>query len=153
GGRRCRRPAPAGRDGKQGVAAHRELLGRAGGRARVSPLHAAARVPRLARSRRAPLRASRTDRRVAPRPEPPSERTMTEFEPPKTEIDAPERTESDPAEGDGGVATATVDPYEILGIARDASQEDIEAAYQRFAHAPDLWIGSGPEREERLRKI
>jgi signal peptidase I len=31
------------------------------------------------------------------------------------------------------VAAATVDPYEILGVPRDASAEDVRAAYQRYA--------------------
>jgi signal peptidase I len=65
----------------------------------------------------------------------------------------PETAESASPVADGSVATASVDPYEILGISRDATQEDVEAAYQRFAHAPDLWVGTGPEREERLKKI
>jgi signal peptidase I len=39
----------------------------------------------------------------------------------------------EPAAGDGGVAAATLDPYEILGVSRDASAEDVRAAYQRYA--------------------
>jgi signal peptidase I len=67
----------------------------------------------------------------------------------------PEAPESTPAppDGDGGPATGTVDPYEILGVREDASQDDIEAAYQRFARYPDLWVGTGPDREEKLNRI
>ena len=76
---------------------------------------------------------------------------MSDFEP-----RSPETSGSpvpSPPDGDGAAATGTLDPYEILGISRDASQADVEAAYQRFAHAPDLWVGTGPEREERLNRI
>jgi signal peptidase I len=65
----------------------------------------------------------------------------------------PETSQTPPPAGDGGVATASVDPYEILGISHDATQADVEAAYQRFARSPDLWLGNAPDREERLRKI
>ncbi len=66
----------------------------------------------------------------------------------------PETSEAPAPDGDdGGGAAGTIDPYEVLGVSRDATQADIEAAYQRFAHFPDLWVGTGPEREERLRKI
>ncbi len=34
---------------------------------------------------------------------------------------------------DGGIAAATADPYEILGVRRDASPEDVRAAYQHYA--------------------
>jgi signal peptidase I len=54
---------------------------------------------------------------------------------------------------DGGVAMETADPYEILGVARDASAEEVKAAYERFAMYPDLWVGSGPDRAERLSRI
>jgi signal peptidase I len=60
---------------------------------------------------------------------------------------------AEPSPGDGGVAMGTADPYEILGVPRDASQEDIRAAYERFAKYPDLWVGSGPDRAERLSRI
>ena len=79
-GNGCRRRsgAPlAGRDGERGVAACRELLGRARGRPRVSALHPPARVPRLARTRGAAVRAPRADRRMAPRPEPAQERAWS----------------------------------------------------------------------------
>jgi signal peptidase I len=81
---------------------------------------------------------------------------VTDFEPPKTGTGTPETHEPPPdaprPRADGG-ATRTLDPYEILGVSRDASQADIESAYQRFARYPELWIGSGPEREERLVNI
>ena len=48
---------------------------------------------------------------------------------------------------------SSADPYEILGVTKDASQEDIRAAYDRFARYPDLWLGSDPGREERLHRI
>jgi signal peptidase I len=79
---------------------------------------------------------------------------LSEFEPPERGPSPPE-TETGTtsgADGDGGVS-ASVDPYEVLGVSRDASQADIEAAYQRFLSAPDLWVGTGPDRAERLRKI
>ena len=57
-----------------------------------------------------------------------------------------------PADG-GGTATKALDPYEILGVSKDASQAGIEDAFQRFARYPDLWIGTGPEREQRLVNI
>lgn len=66
----------------------------------------------------------------------------------------PESTESarEPG-GDGGPTTGTVDLYEILGVRRDATQAEIEAAYQRFARYPDLWIGTDADREEKLSRI
>src|SRR5581483_4929778 len=48
------------------------VLGGPGGRARVPPLHASARLPRLARARRAALRRPRADPLLAARAEPPS---------------------------------------------------------------------------------
>jgi signal peptidase I len=71
-----------------------------------------------------------------------------EGRPPDTYEDLP-----NPPAGDGGVATSSLDPYEILGISRDASAGDIEAAYERFSRYPDLWVGSDPDREERLKRI
>jgi signal peptidase I len=77
--------------------------------------------------------------------------------PPET----PEDAESAPA-GDGvpRVAAAPLapsigssDPYEILGVSKDASPDDIRAAYDRFAQYPALWVGSDPGREERLHRI
>jgi signal peptidase I len=38
-----------------------------------------------------------------------------------------------PPTGDGGVAMETPNPYEILGVTRDASVDDVRAAYQRYA--------------------
>jgi len=58
-----------------------------------------------------------------------------------------------PTGGDGGPATGTLDPYEILGVRPDATQDDIEAAYQRFARYPDLWVGTDADREEKLNRI
>ena len=58
-----------------------------------------------------------------------------------------------PANGDDGAASDTLDPYEILGVARDATTEDVEAAYQRFARRPELWVMAVGDREERLRRI
>jgi signal peptidase I len=86
---------------------------------------------------------------MAPRAEPPQERAVSDFEqrPPET----PESAR--PADGDGRPTTVSVDPYEILGVRRDASQADIEAAYQRFSRYPDLWVGSGADREEKLNRI
>ena len=66
----------------------------------------------------------------------------------------PWTSEGAPPSTDGGVATASsADPYEILGVSHDATQADVEAAYQRFARSPDLWLGDAPDRDERLRKI
>jgi signal peptidase I len=73
---------------------------------------------------------------------------MSDYEP-----RTPETSEPASPGGDGSVATASVDPYEILGISHDATQADVEAAYQRFARSPDLWLGNDPDREEKLRKI
>ena len=36
---------------------------------------------------------------------------------------------------------------------RTRRDEDIRAAYDRFAQAPDLWLGTDPAREERLHRI
>jgi len=47
----------------------------------------------------------------------------------------------------------SADPYEILGVTKDASSEDIRSAYERFARYPDLWLGSDPGREEKLHRI
>ena len=74
---------------------------------------------------------------------------MSDFEPRPPQASENEHDSS----GDGGVVTPTTDPYEVLGVSRDASQADVEEAYQRFSRYPDLWVGTGPEREERLRKI
>jgi signal peptidase I len=46
--------------------------------------------------------------------------------------DASEGSTRTPA-WDGAVAMETPDPYEILGVSRDASAEDVRAAYQRYA--------------------
>src|SRR5207244_1648236 len=123
---------------KRGVDARRELLRRARGRARISALHAPCRVPRLACAGGAPFRAPRAGRRVAPRPEPPQERSVTDFDP------RPPQTEEPP--GDGRPPTGTLDPYEILGVRPDATQDEIQAAYQRFARYPDLWVGTDADR-------
>jgi signal peptidase I len=60
---------------------------------------------------------------------------------------------AEPPGEDGGVVMGTPDPYEILGVSRDATQEDVKTAYERFASYPDLWVGSGPDRAERLNRI
>jgi signal peptidase I len=80
---------------------------------------------------------------------------VTDVDPPKDGTAAPETPEAAPRQpvDGGGTATGTLDPYEILGVSPDASQADIENAYQRFARYPDMWVGSGPEREERLVNI
>ena len=73
---------------------------------------------------------------------------MSDYEqrPPESPEDAP------PVAGDGQ-ATGTVDPYEILGVRPDASQAEIEDAYQRFARYPDLWVGTDSDRQEKLNRI
>jgi signal peptidase I len=48
---------------------------------------------------------------------------------------------------------ASADPYEILGVTKDATPEDVRAAYDRFAQYPDLWLGTDPGREERLHRV
>jgi len=63
----------------------------------------------------------------------------------------PPQTRESP--GDGGAATGTLDPYEILGVRQDATQDEIEAAYQRFARYPDLWVGTEADRHEKLNRI
>ena len=79
---------------------------------------------------------------------------MTDFEPPKDGTTTPETpSEPRPPVDGGGTATKALDPYEILGLSNEASQADIEDAYQRFARYPDLWIGTGPERQQRLVNI
>ncbi len=78
-GRRRRRLARLlpGATGKRGVAAGRELLRRARRRPRVSPLHTASRVPRLARARRCCSPGTTPRSTVAPRPEPSAERSVS----------------------------------------------------------------------------
>jgi signal peptidase I len=79
---------------------------------------------------------------------------VTDFEPPKDGTTTPQTPPEPRPPVDGGVAaTKALDPYEILGVSKDASQVDIEDAYQRFARYPDIWIGTGPEREQRLVNI
>jgi signal peptidase I len=68
----------------------------------------------------------------------------------------PETPEVPPAgaeTGDGAATAPSADPYEILGISREASADDVEAAYQRFVRAPDLWLGTGPDRDDRMRRV
>ena len=81
---------------------------------------------------------------------------MTDYEPPRTGAGTPETPEPPqdvPRPRADGARTRTLDPYEILGVSRDASQTEIESAYQRFARYPELWVGSGPEREQQLVNI
>jgi signal peptidase I len=63
---------------------------------------------------------------------------------------APPQTPAPPPSADGA---SSADPYEILCVRPDASQEEIRDAYDRFANAPDLWVGTDPGREERLSRI
>src|SRR5262249_57104692 len=83
------------------------------------------------------------------------ERPVTDFDPPQDGTTTPQTPAPPPPQPTDGRGTATkaLDPYEILGVSRDASQADIEDAYQRFARYPDLWVGSGPEREQPLLNI
>ena len=74
----------------------------------------------------------------------PPDRTDT---PPES---APPQTPAPTPSSDGA---SSADPYEILGVRPDASQEEIRDAYDRFANAPDLWVGTDPGREERLSRI
>ncbi len=76
---------------------------------------------------------------------------MSDYDPRPPE-QAPATPGPPPGNGDGTPGD-TLDPYVILGVARDASPEDIETAYQRFARQPELWVGAGEDREERLRRI
>ncbi len=73
---------------------------------------------------------------------------MSYEQPPETPAGTPP-----PPDGDGAPATGTVDPYEILGVRHNASQAEIEDAYQRYSGSPDLWLGTGPDREEKLNRI
>ncbi|HST25093.1 MAG TPA: signal peptidase I [Gaiellaceae bacterium] len=70
--------------------------------------------------------------------------------PPET---PPGEDQAPPPVTDGGSPPESSGPYETLGVSRTASQDEINAAYQRFTSAPDLWIGTGPDREERLQRI
>ncbi len=69
--------------------------------------------------------------------------------PPDTPPETPPETPAPTPPSDG----ATADPYEILAVPPTATDEEIRIAYERFAHAPDLWVGSDPGREERLSRI
>ncbi len=83
-------------------------------------------------------------------------------DPPETPPDTPPETPPDPSPEsqapspppDGPSAAAgSADPYEILGVSPNASDEEIREAYGRYSQAPDLWLGTDPAREERLARI
>ena len=65
----------------------------------------------------------------------------------------PDGTPAAAAAAPSAQSLGSSDPYEVLGVARDATPEDVRAAYERFAKYPDLWVGSEPGREERLHRI
>jgi signal peptidase I len=71
--------------------------------------------------------------------------TESEGPPPGTYEGAP------PPAGDGGVATGTLDPYEILAVPRDASADDVRAAYQRYAEL-HRW-DTDPARVEQQKRV
>src|SRR5439155_4799529 len=75
--------APPARRARGGQRRARVLLRRARRRPRIPALHAAGRVPRLERPRRAPLREPQADRRVAPRAKQGTEHAVSE-QPPET---------------------------------------------------------------------
>jgi signal peptidase I len=70
---------------------------------------------------------------------------MSLFEPPQE----PPKTESSVGVGE----TGTSDPYEILGISRNATQDDIERRYVDYQRHPDLWVGTDADRLDRQRRI
>ncbi len=51
------------------------------------------------------------------------------------------------------MSTRTRDHYDVLGVSRDASQEDIRSAYRRLArtHHPD--VSDNPDAEERFKEV
>ena len=53
-------------------------------------------------------------------------------------------------DGDGGVEEAEIDPYDLLGVARDAKADAIKHAFRRAALKwhPDKQVGSDEERRE-----
>jgi signal peptidase I len=71
---------------------------------------------------------------------------MSLFEPPQE----PPETQSTVGVGEGG---GSLDPYEILGVSRNATQDDIERRYVDYQRHPDLWVGSDSDRLDRQRRI
>jgi signal peptidase I len=71
---------------------------------------------------------------------------MSLFEPPDREPETPPTVERDVAEG-------SLDPYEVLGVSRNATAEDIERRYQDFARNAGLWVGTEEERADQLRRV
>ncbi|GAA2355252.1 J domain-containing protein [Nonomuraea africana] len=48
---------------------------------------------------------------------------------------------------------AVRDPYKVLGVARDASQDEIQRAYRKLARAFHPDINKGPEAEEKFKDV
>jgi len=45
------------------------------------------------------------------------------------------------------------DPYDVLGVDRDASQREIQAAYRRLARGLHPDVNADPSAEERFREV
>jgi signal peptidase I len=57
------------------------------------------------------------------------------------------------SESNGRETDAPLDPYEVLGVSRNATQDDIERRYVDYQRHPDLWVGSDADRLDRQRRI